>query len=140
MLCGFEWLEFLNCNKLPARQHLCLSPLSPKPLFSVPSASSVWFTSLPPSAPFASWCYCFIKLGLLLFVIFGFYFKNLFCCEQSAPGQEHCIHFNENSLSFLSPLEVLSLSQDQPQNQPPNHPPPTPPPPLKGKTLVHCSC
>ena len=38
---GFQWPEFLDCSKLPARSHLCLSPPSPTPSFSVPSTSSV---------------------------------------------------------------------------------------------------
>ena len=41
LLHDFEWPEYLDCNKLPARPRLCLSPTSPTPLFSVPSAFSV---------------------------------------------------------------------------------------------------
>ena len=62
LLHGFQWPEFLDCKKLPARPRLCLSPPSPTPLFSVPSTSSVWSTSSSPSAPSTpsvSWYYCF---------------------------------------------------------------------------------
>ena len=145
LLHGFQWPKFLDCNMLPARPRLCLSLPSPTPLFSVPSASSVWSTSSPPSSPSApsapfvpsgpsspsvSWCYCFIILGPLLFVILGFSFKRLICCKQSTPDQEHAIpRFTENSVSFSLPSQALSL----PQDQPPDHPPPPPPLPLKQK-------
>ena len=54
LLHDFEWPEYLDCNKLPARPRLCLSPTSPTPLFSVPSAFSVQSTSSAPSAPASS--------------------------------------------------------------------------------------
>ena len=153
MLHRFQWPEFLDCNKLPARPRLCLSPPSPTPSFSF-SASSVWSASSSTSAPFApsspsapsefapsspfapsapssapsspsapsapsvSWYYCFIILGPLLFVILGFSFKRLTCCKQSAPDQKHAaVRFTENSVSFSSPSQALSLPQDQPQDQ-----------------------
>ena len=142
LLHDFEWPEYLDCNKLPARPRLCLSAPSPTPLFSVPSAFSVQSTSSAPSAPSssspsASWYNCFIVLGPLLFGILGVSFKSTFCCKQSAPGEEHAVSFTANSVSFSSPLEIPSLPQDQPSPQsasvPPDHPPPPPPLPLKKK-------
>ena len=155
LLHGFQWPEYLDCKKLPARPRLCLSPPSPTPLFSVPSISSVWSTSSSsaapyapsapsapsdssapsdpsahsdPSAPSVSWYYCFIVLGPLLFVILGFSLKRLI------PDQEQAVpRITENSVSFSSPSQAPSSPQDQPQDQPPDHPPPPPPLPLKKK-------
>ena len=76
----FSYTVFNGPNFLTAKSylhvHVCLSPPSPTPLFSVPSTSSVWSTSSSPSAPSTapsvSWCYCFIVLGPLLFIILDF--------------------------------------------------------------------
>ena len=82
---GLQRLEFLDFSKLPARPRLCLSPPSPTPWFSVPSASSVWSTSLSPSSPSVSRYYCFIILSY----------------TGPAPDQEHAVRFTENSVSFF---------------------------------------
>ena len=106
---GLQRLEFLDFSKLPARPRLCLSPPSPTPWFSVPSASSVWSTSLSPSSPSVSRYYCLIRGPLLI---------------KNTPYVLPKILF-----PFSSPLEAPSL----PQDQPPDHPPPHPPLSLKQK-------